>query len=154
MPNRIPGKEAMVGAGYTADVYAWGEGRVLKLFHAGRPASRAQREFTVTRAIRDAGLPAPMAHDLLEIDGRVGIVFERIDGPSMVDFVQARPWALYPVARQLAELHAVLHNHPPPVELPQQHHWVDHAIQEVEQLSEAQKLTIRGHLAALPQGDA
>ncbi len=153
MPDRVPGREALVGAGYTSDVYAWGEGRVLKLFHLGKPASRAQREFAVTRSVREAGLPAPMAYDLIELDGRFGIVFERIDGPSLVDLAHARPWKLFAMARQLADLHVVLHNHPPPIELPPQQQWIDEAIRDVEHLSDNEKLTIRGQLAALPRGD-
>ena len=144
----------MVGAGYTSDVYAWGEGRVLKLFHLGKPASRAQREFAVTRSVRVAGQPAPMAYDLIELDGRFGIVFERIDGPSLEDLAQARPWKLFAMARQLAELHVALHSHQPRIELPPQQQWIEEAIQDVEHLSASEKLAIRGQLAALPRGDA
>jgi uncharacterized protein (TIGR02172 family) len=154
MPDQVPDKDALLGTGFTSDVYAWGKGRVLKLFHPGRPASRVHCEFTVTRVIRDAGLSAPAAYDLVELDGRLGIIFERIDGPSLADLVQARPWTLFAVARQFAELHAVLHSHRPPDELPHQYEWIDSAIQAAGHLSDAEKLNVRSRLADLPHGDA
>ncbi len=66
----------LVGKGFCADVYAWGEGRVLKLFHGRASHAQAQREYTATRAVHAAGLPAPDAFEVIEVEGRVGIVFE------------------------------------------------------------------------------
>lgn len=154
MPAQIPDKSALVGAGYTSDVYAWGEGRVLKLYHAGVAAARVQREFTVTRVIREAGLGAPAVYDLVELDGRLGIVFERIEGPSLVNLVQARPWKLFSVARQFAELHAELHSRPGAADLPRLDQQIDGALQAGVQLSESEKQALRARLANLPQGDA
>src|SRR6478752_2749091 len=103
----LPGA-AIIGRGFTADVYAWGDGRVLKLFHPGAP-DRPEREYRVTRAVHAAGLPAPAVYELVEVDGRAGIVFERVDGPSLFEYVQARPWKLWWAIRRLAELHAQIH---------------------------------------------
>jgi hypothetical protein len=58
---RLP-DAALVGRGYTSDVYAWGVGRVLKLFHRSFPRANAKREYRVTRAVHAAGLPAPAAY--------------------------------------------------------------------------------------------
>jgi uncharacterized protein (TIGR02172 family) len=154
MPIKIPDSNALIGTGLTSDVYAWDQGRVLKLFHAGVPTSRVHREFTVTRRIRDAGILAPAPHELVEIGGRLGIIWERIEGPSLADLAQARPWTLFSVARQFAELHAALHSEAPPADLPRQHEWIDRSIQAAEHLSEAEKLSVRDQLANLPDGDA
>src|SRR3954463_16764254 len=82
------------------------EGRVLKLFHGWVPLYRAQREYNVTRAVHAAGLPAPAAYEFVTINDRSGIVFERIEGLSMLRHVQARPWTLFSAVKRLAELHA------------------------------------------------
>src|SRR3954464_8532949 len=90
----------LVGKGFCSGVYAWGEGRVLKLFHGWVARDRADREFAATRAVHAAGLPAPSAYELVAVEGRYGIVFERIDGVSLLGYTQARPWALFGAIRQ------------------------------------------------------
>ena len=99
-------KGELIGKGLTAQVYGWGQGRVLKLFESWRPEEKVERELRATRAVHAAGLPAPAVYEIVEVEARQGIVFERIDGPSMFEQVIARPWRLFAAARQLAELHA------------------------------------------------
>jgi uncharacterized protein (TIGR02172 family) len=147
-PQRV-----LVGRGYCADVYAWGDGRVLKLFHPRYGRAKAERELAVTRAVHAAGLPAPAAFDVAEADGRWGVVLERIDGPSMVDAVKARPWTLFAAARQLAELHADLHGRAVAVELPSQREELAAGI-EASDRTAAEKAAARRALAELPDGDA
>jgi Phosphotransferase enzyme family len=149
-----PSPGALVGRGYTADVYAWGAGRVLKLFHAGGDPTRAEREYRATRAVHAAGLPAPAAYELVEIDGRRGIVLERIDGPSLVEYAQRRPWALFWGARRLAELHAEIHRCQAPAELPSQRDWLAGGIDTAPDVSEADRDAARRQLAELPDGTA
>ena len=68
-------KGKLIGKGFTAQVYAWGDGRVLKLFESWRPAAKVEREFTITRAVHAAGLPVPAAHELVEVHRRpLGVV--------------------------------------------------------------------------------
>jgi hypothetical protein len=93
----------LVGKGFTSEIYALGKKRVLKLFHPWIAESTVEREFRTTRAIHAAGLPAPATHEKIHIEGRNGIIFEHIDGPSMLTQVQARPWTLFRAVRQLAE---------------------------------------------------
>ena len=138
--------EPPLGRGYTADVYAWGDGRVLKLFHGSEGRERADREYRVTRAVHAAGLPAPAAYDMVEVRGRSGIVFERVNGPSLVDAVHARPWTLFAAVRELADLHARIHRLPCPDGLPTQREWLAAEIA-------ATGLTCPA-LADLPDGDA
>lgn len=142
----------LVGRGYTADVYAWGDGRVLKLFHPGPDRDRAEREFRVTRAVRAAGLPAPAVLGMVEVGGRCGIVCERIAGPSLVDHVQARPWAMFAAVRQLAELHARVHRCAAPADLPSQRDRIAARIDAAPGLPAAERDAARRRLAALPDG--
>jgi uncharacterized protein (TIGR02172 family) len=143
---------APLGKGYTADVFPWGEGRVLKLFHAGRDRERAGREYRVTRTVHAAGLPVPAAYELVEIDGRCGIVFERADGPSLYDYVQARPWTLVWAVRRLAELHAQIHRCPGPAELPSHRERIAEGIGAATDLAAADREAARRRLAELPDG--
>src|SRR5688572_28115055 len=106
LPEAQLQRETLLGNGFTSEVFSWGEDRVLKLSFAWRSLAKVQREFTVTQAVRAAGLPTPEAFEIVAIGNRHGIVFERVRGPSMVKQVERRPWTLFAAARQLAELHA------------------------------------------------
>ncbi len=147
-------ESGLVGKGFTSDVYAWGEGRVLKVFHAWVPAATVKREFRLARAVYAAGIPTPAVFDLVEIKGRLGIVFERVDGPSMLTYTQARPWTLFRVVRQLAELQAQIHGCPAPLEIPTQRDWIAHGIAAAPDSSTAEKEAALRCLAGLPDGTA
>jgi aminoglycoside phosphotransferase (APT) family kinase protein len=147
------GQAAIVGRGFTADVYAWGEGRVLKLFHGPHAQDRVGREFAATRAVHAAGLPAPAAYERVEVDGRVGIVFERVDGVSLFEYTQARPWALFQTVRLLAELHAQIHRCAAPAGLPSQRERIAARL-EAGDAPAAQKRAAIRRLAELPDGSA
>jgi tRNA A-37 threonylcarbamoyl transferase component Bud32 len=98
----------LLARGATADVYAWGEGRVLKLFTERIPWHA--NEVVATRAAHEARLPVPEVMDgLIEVGQREGIVFEQVDGPTMTDYLQDHPDRVEDYARQAAELQARIH---------------------------------------------
>src|SRR5262245_58278732 len=117
MPEPALETAALVGKGFCSDVYAWGHGRVLKLFHRWIPRTRAEQECAATRAVHAAGVPAPAAFEVIEVEGRCGIVLERIDGVSLLGHTQGRPWAIFGAVRLLAELHDRIHRSPAPAGL-------------------------------------
>ncbi len=104
-------KGKLLGRGRQAEIYAWGEGEVVKLFYASFSAGSIEHEYRVTRLVWKAGLPVPAVKELIEIDGRTGIVYERIEGTSLLGQLRSHPWKLTRIARLLAELHAEIHRH-------------------------------------------
>jgi len=82
---------------------------VLKLSFPSRPRGGVEEEAQAARVAYEAGVPTPAAGETIETDGRNGIVFERVDGPSMLAQMVTRPWQLRRLARQLAELQAAIH---------------------------------------------
>ena len=143
--------------GATADVYAWGDGRVLKLFHDRIPIHAL--EVSATRLAHDAGLPVPaVLSDLIEVDQREGIVFERIEGPTLLEYLQDQPeggstTTVRDYARQAAELHAQIHSTrvsglPPLVEIL---HW---SIQEASPLDKGTRQAVLDLLHGLLDGDS
>lgn len=147
-------KDALIGKGRTADVYAWGEGRILKLYQGRMPASAVEREYIITRSAHAAGAPVPVTYELVEMEGRYGIVFERIEGISLLAELQAKPWKLFAVARQLGELHAQIHDSRAPVELPAQRQQIKNAIEAANDMVEADKQAVQNYLMQLPDGES
>ncbi len=98
----IPGP--ILGRGNTAEVYASGEREVVKLFRAGAPETMVAGEFRCASIAADAGIATPKPLRRVNVDGRMGIVFERVDGPTMMDDAGKRPWRLVSWAHELARL--------------------------------------------------
>src|SRR3954467_12040691 len=144
----------IIGKGLTSVVYASGEGKALKLFEKWVQPFKVRREFAITKALHEAGLPVPAVYEVLEQNGQLGIVFERIDGISLYRSVQARPWRLFGSARMLATLHAQLHAVTAPAELPTQREQLAGWIDAAADYSPAQKEAARAQLACLPSGAA
>jgi aminoglycoside phosphotransferase (APT) family kinase protein len=153
MPTITLAGRELIDKGYCSDVYAWGEGRVLKLFYDWVAAESADREFAATSAVHAAGLPAPAAYDLIEVEGRRGIVFERVDGVSLLAYTQKRPWTLFGVIKQFADLHAAIHRVTAPDGLPSLRDRIAARIEAGDALA-AEKQSALEHLAALPDGTA
>jgi aminoglycoside phosphotransferase (APT) family kinase protein len=94
-----------IAQGRTAEIYLWDDRHVLKLFRDWCPPQWVDDEARIAKAICDAGVPAPAPGELLEIDGRRGLLYERIEGISMLEDMNARPWLIFKYARSLADLH-------------------------------------------------
>lgn len=110
----------LLAQGRTAEIHAWGRDRVVKVYHpwVSRPAVELERRCTT--AARAAGLPVPAVGEVVQLDDRLGLVMERIDGPSMMERIFGQQDQPEDSARQLAKLHRALHQRPAPPGLPDQ----------------------------------
>lgn len=99
----------LIGQGRDAEIYAWGEDQVLKLFFPSRPQIRVEVEAQATRVAHEAGARTPAVGEIIKVNDRYGIVFERIDGPSMSEQLATHVWRLPQMAQQSAELQAAIH---------------------------------------------
>lgn len=102
-----PGR--LLGRGRDADVYDLGDGRVLRQYRSDYDHST---EIAALRHLHAAGFPVPRLF-CGAADGR-DMVFERIDGPTMLHEMIRRPWRTGRYARTLADLHRRLHAIAPP----------------------------------------
>jgi len=139
----------LIGRGRTADVHLWDEGHVIKLFHAEAPAGRAHAEADISRRAYTLGLPAPEAGDCLQIDGRWGIFFERVDGPTLLHATLRAPWRATRYARMLADVQIANHQKRCP-ELPSLRDSLDSGIRSAPLLDAGVKMALLEDLAEQP----
>jgi Ser/Thr protein kinase RdoA (MazF antagonist) len=107
-----------LGEGREAEVFAWGDGQVLKLFRDDGWAAGIEREAAAMNAVRDAGGPAPRAGETVRVDARPGLVMERVDGPALMDAIARRPWQVMRIGQMLGTTHATMHAATSPPALP------------------------------------
>jgi uncharacterized protein (TIGR02172 family) len=98
-----------IAQGRTAEIYAWDDEHILKLYREWCPPDWADDEARIARAVYESGIPSPEAREIIEVDGRRGLIYERLEGVSMLKEMNARPWMLLKHARSLAELHVQIH---------------------------------------------
>jgi len=123
---------ALLGEGREAQTLAWDENRVLRLLKDPAHADRLRRERTALAAARAAGAPVPQDYGPRTVDGRPGVLLERIDGPTVLSMLGRRPWLLPRIARTLGETHAQLHATTVHDGLPTVHEIIRHALTESE----------------------
>ncbi len=138
--------------GATAEIYAWENGQILKLFRDWVTASAVQTEARTARLVHASGAPVPAVGEVVEIDGRMGLLYERIDGRSMLAAMSAQPWRLLHFARQLAELQADLHSRVVPAGMPTQRERMHTKIGQAEALPPATRQQMLILLDSLPTG--
>ena len=144
---------AVVGQGRTADIYAWDNHQMLKLFHTGWSLSAVEQEAHISQVVHATGLPAPASGGTIEINGRYGILFERIDGPSMLHQLGARPWSALSLLHAFADLHINMHTQTIATgEFPSQRQQLTHQIRQASPLPAAWMAAALTALDRLPDG--
>ena len=95
-----PGR--LLASGRAADVYDIGDGRVLRRYRPRASGAEfdASLEARAMAHVRDRGYPVPQVY---EADG-ADLVMDRIEGPTMLEALEAAPWKVVWHARVLARL--------------------------------------------------
>jgi len=154
LPSTVAGLGAPIGLGRTAEVFAYGYGEVVKLIRPGFPDRLGENEAEVAALVARAGVAAPAVMGTTRIEGRIGLIYERLEGPSMLDRLSRRPWEIDRLARQLADLHVAMHDAPGPG-LPNQKDILRWAIDRAAaHLPDGARTAALARLDALPTGAA
>jgi len=143
---------APIALGFTAEVYAWKDGQVLKLFKAGISLDTVEAEANLTRMVHATGLPVPAVGEIVEIESRFGLEYERVDGITMLQAFVRKPWSFPVLARQLAELQVDMHRRRVP-EMPSQRERLSRKITRARKLSENVRVAALKALELLPEDD-
>lgn len=141
-----------LGAGREAEVFAWDDGRVLRLARDPGRAGMIEREALALAAAHSAGARVPGVYERLTVDGRPGVVLDRIDGIDLLEWLGRRPWALRSVATTLGRQHAALHRVRAPEGLPVLREDLRHRLQSRLVPDDVRRLALE-RLARLPDGD-
>ena len=139
--------------GRTAEVYPWGESQVLKLFFEWFSLVNIEYEQRIGRAIQETGLPVPEVGDIVEVDGRNGLVYQRVDGVSMWERLEHRPWKVLHHAQRCAALHVEMHTSVINADIPSQREKLAAKINAADALPTSLRGEILKKLEIMPLGD-
>jgi Ser/Thr protein kinase RdoA (MazF antagonist) len=112
-----------IGEGASADIHVWAPGQIVKLFKVDASPRLGRHEARMTRAAFAAG--APEVFDEVTLEGRFGIVLQRLDGPTLLQLLQTRAVTSEQVGAILATLYTSVHKTPPPPDVLSLRGWID-----------------------------
>jgi uncharacterized protein (TIGR02172 family) len=139
--------------GRTAEIFVWDETHVLKLYRDWCPRDWVENESRIAHYVYSAGIPTPEAGEIVEVNARRGLIYERLEGISMLQELNARPWGLFKHARALAELHSKIHQQSIPG-LPSYTDQLRYNIQDWPALTEERREKLLARLETLPVGQS
>jgi aminoglycoside phosphotransferase (APT) family kinase protein len=142
-----------VGAGREAEILAWGDHRVLRWLHDPAGRDRLEIEAVAMTAAAEGGVPVPTVHEVIMVDGRPGLVMDRIDGEDLLTVLERQPWTFAQAASRLGRLQAQLHDISAPPVLPDLRPTLLDRIDAAPHLPPHFAAYARDLLAGLPDGD-
>jgi aminoglycoside phosphotransferase (APT) family kinase protein len=107
-----------IAEGREAEIYAWEDGSVLRLFRDARDAASLAREAAAMRAARSVLPLVPEVRGTTEVSGRPGLIMERIDGPDLLTIVGRKPWWVWACGSITGRVQAQLRDVVAPETLP------------------------------------
>jgi hypothetical protein len=145
----------MIGRGRTSEVFAWGEDQAIKVFSQGEPPEEIERESAAATLAHSLGVPSVACHGLAEMDGRLGIVFDRLHGLCLGDLAERDLPHLPAICRKLADLHLEVHAAHTDA-LPDVREVAAGLLHAsvLADLTDAERSRLRDHLLGLPAGDS
>jgi aminoglycoside phosphotransferase (APT) family kinase protein len=142
-----------IALGRTAEIYPYGEEKVLKLFLSDTPQPWINKEIEIGSYIQETNIPVPKVYERVKIEEREGVIYERIEGPSLLNELATKPWNVVKYGRLLANLHVQVHDVTAPKSLETQREWATGGIPDSEKISADMKAKVLELLDSLPDGD-
>ncbi len=141
----------LVGSGRTSRVYEWGKDKVIKLYFEDFE-KWISYEVKTGMAVYEAGVPAPILFDTVEVNGKRGIIYQRIKGKNMLSLIAKQPWKIATYARQMARLQAKFHQRTTDKLVSQTKRFSEFIINSETVLGKERTDLIINYLKTLPEG--
>jgi uncharacterized protein (TIGR02172 family) len=142
-----------IASGRTAEIYNWDQEHVLKLFYDWIALESIENEAQISRRVCETGLPVPEVGEMIRLNNRTGLIYQRISGTSMFKLAQRKPWNLIRYLRRSAELQVQIHSHRISAGLPSQRQILERNIRQAVGLPERSRAKALAALNAMPDGD-
>ncbi|MFB9326385.1 phosphotransferase family protein [Paenibacillus aurantiacus] len=100
----------LLGVGNTANVFEWGTSEVIKIFHLEENArEEAMKEARNAEIVDRLSIKAPRFSGLTEYEGKTCLIYEKIEGQTMLSSIEPTESSVSDCAKLMAQLHIELH---------------------------------------------
>lgn len=98
-----------LGEGREAEIFAWDDELVVRLMRdssrGGSTLAALESQAEAMAAAKEAGCPVPAPGQIVEVDGRPGLLMERASGGDLLSLLGSTPWKVFAFGRLTAEIH-------------------------------------------------
>lgn len=140
----------LLGIGNTARVYEWGKNEVIKVFHDSRDALNEAKNAEI---INRLDVRSPCFSGVIEYEGKTCLIYERMDGPTMMRQMEPTTSSVSSNAKLMAQLQYEIHNtaitYPPNIKSD-----LTDKIRAADELTNDEKQASIDILSQLPDGNA
>lgn len=145
-------KRQLMGYGATADVYEWHDHTVLKLFKADIEDQVIEYEALIHEMIYDKGLQMPKLIEEVEVDGRRGFVYSRVNGKTLLFQMMKKKWKMRSYGKIIANAHLEIHKMSGPL-LPDVREHLRADIHKVQSFTVSEGEALMAQIDKLPTGN-
>ena len=92
-----------IGAGRTAEVYDYKDDKVLKLFYSAFSTKIIEDEYLIAKNISTTTSLVPKVYDIVHTRNRTGIVYEKIKGEMLSDYLSGNIISTRKIIRKFAQ---------------------------------------------------
>nr|WP_285888679.1 aminoglycoside phosphotransferase family protein [Paenibacillus polysaccharolyticus] len=143
-----------IGQGQTAEIFRQDETSILKLFREDFSEEAIQHEYDNARIVMELGVKCPRTIDMITMDHRKGIIFELVNGRTLLEEMMFKPWSIESRARQMAALHYQIHQQSGEQINQKQKSVMKNNIASAIDLLDAEKEQIMDYVNSLPEGSS
>ncbi len=98
-----------IGEGSTSEIFELDDSHILKLYHK-KEVGKAKYEASIALEINALNIPSPRFKGILEVEDRLGLVYEKVEGLNLLEAVRKYPNKIKFFGGLFAEVHWGLHN--------------------------------------------
>lgn len=142
-----------IAEGREAEMFEWDGGRILRLYRGGFRQDALEFQLSALKAAASAGVRVPAVYQKVQVNGRLGIVMERLDGTDLLTVIGRQPWRVWWVGRMTGRTHATLNMAHAPPELRSTHERLGKQIGTSDRVPDALRGPALARLNELPEGD-
>jgi aminoglycoside phosphotransferase (APT) family kinase protein len=143
----------LIARGGQADIYDYGNGKVIRVPRRPQDYDRIRYEYKVYVSLSGSSVAAPRVYELVEVNGAPSIIMERILGTSMMDQIKKQPQLIRQKAIDLANMHLGVLKMKAEVSMTNAKDQAKYCIDKSRSLTEDAKEVLLSLLGHLPGGD-
>lgn len=101
----------LLGKGNTAEVFEYEDGKICKLFYEGYLREYVELEFQNAKEMYNCKIRIPEPFQIVTIENRNGIIYEKIDGETLLNLMNENTENLEEYLDMFVKLHLDIISH-------------------------------------------
>lgn len=101
-----------IGQGFAGAVYAIDDKTIVKIAYGAEPEvmqKQMHHELKVSQELVRCGIPTPQAYEMVRVDGSIGLIYERLIGEDLSDYIKEHPDEINKLAANVSGILHKLH---------------------------------------------